>query len=266
MIVTITSWARGPGLEQPDEAAPDGTADDAGQQDQQQVQPQRKVQREADPGREDAGHDDLALGADVEQAGAEGQGDAQAGRDQRGRDREGFQQRGELAADAGTPGVVHRALEQGHVGAGGGGPHGGEEVAGAGKEVARRGADLSVGAGDEQAAQGQREQHGEDGDHAAAGGDPAQHRVRAARDGAALGRDGHGRGPHRAAGGVQSGDRGGVRCLDLVLGRRARRRARARRRVRTRFSRVAWLVFFSHGVLLRRRNGAPARAARHAPG
>ena len=76
----------GPGFEHADDAAPDGAADDAGHQDQQQVQPQRQVQREADPRGEDAGHDDLALRTDVEQARAEGQGDAEAGGDQRGGD------------------------------------------------------------------------------------------------------------------------------------------------------------------------------------
>ena len=79
-------------------------------------------------------------------------------------------------ADAGAAGVEHRALEQRDVGAGGGGPDGGEEVGGPGEEVAGRGADLLVRAGDEQAAEDQREQHGQDGHHAAAGEDPAQQR------------------------------------------------------------------------------------------
>ncbi len=87
-------------LEHADEAAPDGTADDAGDQDQQQVEAHRQVQGEAHPGGEDAGHDDLALRTDVEQARTEGQCDAEAGGDQRGGDGEGFHQRGELSGDA----------------------------------------------------------------------------------------------------------------------------------------------------------------------
>ena len=95
----------GPGFEQADQAAPEGAAHDAGHQDQQQVQSQRQVQGETDPGGKDAGHDDLALGTDVEQACPEGQGDAQARGDQRGGDGEGFHQRGELHGHAGPRGL-----------------------------------------------------------------------------------------------------------------------------------------------------------------
>ena len=106
-------------LEHADEAAPDGTADDACDQDEQEVEAHRQVQGEAHPGGKDAGHDDLALGTDVEQARTEGQCDAEAGRNQRRGDGEGFHQRRELSADAVPPRVEHRALEERDVGAGG---------------------------------------------------------------------------------------------------------------------------------------------------
>jgi hypothetical protein len=63
------------------------------------------LQCEAHPGGQDAGYDDLPLGADVEESRAEGQRDAEAGRDERRGDGERLHERCELGGNAVAPGL-----------------------------------------------------------------------------------------------------------------------------------------------------------------
>src|SRR5579885_806172 len=77
------------GLEPAGDGAPHRAAQGAAEQDQRQVEHggERTAgearQGVAEPGRQHGAHGKLALGADVEQAGAEGEGDAEAGEDER---------------------------------------------------------------------------------------------------------------------------------------------------------------------------------------
>ena len=115
-VVEAVTTAAARGLEDAHESAPESTADDAGHQDQEQVQAHRQVEREPHPRGQDTGHDDLALGADVEKTRTEGQGHAQARRDERGGDGEGFHEGRELGRHPVAPRVEDRTLEQGNVG------------------------------------------------------------------------------------------------------------------------------------------------------
>ena len=84
MIVEITSWAPGDGLQQARDRPP-GRASEAGRHHREQDVGQGGHRRErgADPDGEVGADEVLALAADVEEAAAEGEGDRQAGEDQR---------------------------------------------------------------------------------------------------------------------------------------------------------------------------------------
>ena len=117
----------GAGLEEARDAAPDGTAQQPGDQGDQQVQAGRQVPGEADVAGADRADDQLALGTDVEQAGAERQGHAEARADQR---RRTVERRGDRVARP------DGALDERAVGRPDGVGRPGEEVPRVAEEVA----------------------------------------------------------------------------------------------------------------------------------
>ncbi len=107
----------GPCFEDAHNGTPESTAQDAHDDDHQQVQAERQVPGKPHVGSERGADDDLALGADVEQAGTEGQRNTQPGANKGCSHGHGFQQRCQSLA-----GVEDRALEKRNIALGHGCP------------------------------------------------------------------------------------------------------------------------------------------------
>jgi hypothetical protein len=150
--VVITSCA--PGLEPAGDRPPRRPAERTGDHRERQVDRGRQVPREPHPPGARGAHDELAGGADVEQAGLERQGHRQAGERQRRR----LDQR--AAQGAGRP---QRAVVQRLVGLEHDVPRGPQRPVGVARELAPLLERVGVGEDDDQAADHQGRDQGEGG-------------------------------------------------------------------------------------------------------
>jgi hypothetical protein len=149
MMVVMTSCAPVVAFSRPGIAPQSAPPSRPASTGRHQVDDRGQIEREPDVGREDRRDRDLALGADVEQAGPERDRHGQAGRDERGGEEQGAGQGPEDLRHAAAAEVDDRAPEQRPVRLHHAGDDRGQHVARAREEVRRGRADVVVADRDE---------------------------------------------------------------------------------------------------------------------